>query len=131
MTRRALVGVVVLRVGAGLLFMQHGAQKLFGVLGGFGGAGHTAPMMSRFGVAGVLELVGGALIAAGVLTRPVAAVLAVEMIIAFATAHFPRGGAPVENGGELALLYALIFVLLASVGAGPFSVDDAIFGRRD
>jgi len=126
-----LIGLAILRIGAGLLFMEHGAQKLFGVLGGFGSAGHTAPLISQMGLAGVLELGGGALIAVGLLTRPVAAILVVEMIVAFATAHFPRGGAPVENGGELALLYALIFVLLASLGAGPFSVDEAVFGRRD
>ena len=123
-----LIGLAILRVGAGLLFMEHGAQKLFGVLGGFGGAGHAAPLVSQMGLAGVLELGGGALVAVGLLTRPVAAILVVEMIVAFAQAHLPRGGAPVQNGGELALLYALIFAALASLGPGPFSVDG---GRRD
>jgi len=131
MTRRSLIALAVLRVGGGLLFMQHGAQKLFGVLGGLGGPGHTAPLVSQMGLAGVLEFFGGALIAAGFLTRPVAVVLVLEMIVAFAQAHLPQGGAPVQNGGELALLYALIFGLLASIGAGRFSVDAAIFGRRD
>ena len=126
-----LIGLAILRVGAGLLFMEHGAQKLFGVFGGLGGSGHTAALASQMGLAGVLEFFGGAMIAAGFLTRPVAVVLVLEMIVAFAQAHLPRGGAPVENGGELALLYALIFVLLASLGAGPFSVDEAVFGRRD
>jgi len=126
-----LVGLAILRIGAGLLFMQHGAQKLFGAFGGLGGAGQTAPLVSQMGLAGVLELGGGALIAAGLLTRPVAAILVGEMIVAFFQAHFPRGGAPMQNGGELALLYALIFVLLASLGGGPFSVDAALFGRRD
>jgi putative oxidoreductase len=125
-----LIGLAILRIGAGLLFMQHGAQKLFGVLGGFGGAGHAAPLVSQMGLAGVLEFGGGALIAVGLLTRPVAAILVVEMIVAFAQAHLPRGGAPVQNGGELALLYALIFVAIASLGPGAFSLD-ARFGRRD
>jgi putative oxidoreductase len=126
-----LIGLAILRLGAGILFMQHGAQKMFGVLGGFGGAGHAAPLVSQMGLAGVLEFGGGALIAVGLLTRPVAAVLVVEMIVAFAQAHLPRGGAPVQNGGELALLYGLIFVAIASLGPGPFSIDGAIFGRRD
>jgi len=126
-----LIGLAILRIGAGLLFMEHGAQKLFGVLGGFGGAGHAAPLVSQMGLAGVLELGGGALVAVGLLTRPVAAILVVEMIVAFAQAHLPRGGAPVQNGGELALLYALIFAALASLGPGPFSVDGARFVRRD
>jgi putative oxidoreductase len=113
----------VLRIGAGLLFLEHGLQKLFGLLGGFGAPGQTAAMMSRFGVAGVLEFFGGLLITAGLFTRPVAAVLIAEMIVAFSIAHLPRGGAPVQNGGELALLYALIFVFLATHGAGPYSID--------
>lgn len=130
--RQTGLGIVaVLRVGAGLLFMQHGVQKLFGLMGGFGGPGHTAPMMSRFGVAGVLEFFGGLLIVVGLFTRPVAAVLVLEMIVAFTTAHMPRGGWPVENLGELALLYALIFALLAVLGPGPFSVDHGIARRRD
>ena len=126
-----LIGLAILRIGAGLLFMEHGAQKLFGVLGGFGGAGHAAPLVSQMGLAGVLEFGGGALIAAGFLTRPVAAILVVEMIVAFVQAHWPRGGAPVQNGGELALLYALIFAAIASLGPGPFSIDGARFRRRD
>jgi putative oxidoreductase len=126
-----LIGLAILRIGAGLLFMQHGAQKLFGVLGGFGGAGHAAPLVSQMGLAGVLELGGGALIAVGLLTRPVAAILVVEMIVAFVQAHLPRGGAPVQNGGELALLYALIFAALASLGPSPFSLDGARLARRD
>lgn len=114
----------ILRIGAGLLFLEHGLQKLFGIAGGFGGPGNTAPMMSRFGVAGVLEFAGGLLLIAGVFTRPVAAILLAEMIVAFSIAHAPRGGWPVENQGELALLYACIFVFLAATGAGPYSVDD-------
>ena len=116
--------VAILRIGAGLLFMQHGLQKLFGMLGGFGGTpGATAPLASLMGVAGILELVGGALLIAGLFVRPVALILAVEMIYAYFQAHFPQGGMPIQNGGELALLYALVFVFLAARGAGPASVD--------
>lgn len=114
----------ILRVGAALLFIEHGLQKVFGVMGGFGSPGGTAELMSRFGFAGYLELAGGVLLIAGFLTRSVAAVLLLEMIIAFFMAHFPRGGWPVENIGEIPLLYACVFVFLAANGAGPFSVDE-------
>ncbi len=117
------IGHATLRIVAGLLFMQHGAQKLFGIMGGFGHPGATAPMMSRFGVAGVLELFGGLLIVIGFQVRVVAFILAIEMIVAFATAHLPRGGWPIQNQGELALLYAVIFIFLMNNGAGPLSVD--------
>ena len=109
---------VLLRVGAGLLFLQHGLQKLFGMLGGT-----TAPLTSLLGVAGILELVGGSLLIVGLWTRPVALVLAAEMVAAFFIAHVPRGGWPVQNAGELPLLYALIFLFLAARGAGPASLD--------
>ncbi|PYQ68971.1 MAG: DoxX family protein, partial [Acidobacteria bacterium] len=88
--------------------------------------GQTAPMATRFGVAGVLEFFGGLLIIIGLFTRPVAAILVAEMIVAFFLGHFPRGGWPVENQGELALLYALIFMLLAVRGGGAFSVDERL-----
>ena len=120
----------VLRIGAGLLFIEHGLQKILGVMGGFGAPGATAPLMSRFGVAGWLELVGGALIVVGAFTPPVAAVLAAEMMVAFFLAHLPRGGWPIQNGGELALLYFVIFVFLAANGAGPHSVDRRLGVKR-
>jgi putative oxidoreductase len=125
------LAIAILRVGAGLLFMEHGVQKLFGFMGGFGSPGQTAPMASRFGVAGVLECGGGLLIVIGLFTRPIAIVLALEMVVAFSIGHLPRGGWPVENGGELALLYALIYVLLAAHGAGAFSVDERLARPRD
>ena len=121
----------ILRIGTGLLFMQHGAQKLFGWFGGFGGTpGATAELMSKMGLAGVLEFVGGLLIVLGLLTRPVAVVLLLEMLYAYLTVHMPNGAVPLQNQGELALLYALIFLYLAGNGAGPLSVDAAIGGRR-
>lgn len=99
---------LVLRIGTGLLFLSHGLQKLFGLFGG-----EVVPLASLLGVAGVLELIGGALLAAGVLTRPVAVVLAAEMASAYVIAHLPRSVWPLENGGETALLFALIFVFFA------------------
>lgn len=114
----------VLRIGAGLLFMQHGAQKLFGLLGGVDGSGGTVELVSQMGLAGVLEFFGGLLIVLGLFTNVVAAVLVLLMLAAYFIAHFPQGGFPVQNGGELALLYALVFLFLAAAGAGPWSVDD-------
>lgn len=123
--------MAVLRIGAGLLFMQHGVQKLFGWLGGFGGTpGATAELFSLMGLAGVLEVFGGLLIVLGFLTRPVAAILMVEMIAAFFIAHAPQGGFPIQNGGELPLLYALVWLFFAVAGAGAASVDRAMADRR-
>src|SRR5688500_3131536 len=120
----APAALAILRIGAGLLFMQHGLQKLFGMFGGFGGTpGATAPIDSLMGVAGILELVGGALLVAGLFVRPVALILLVEMVVAYFYSRLPQGGVPIQNGGELALLYALIFAFLAARGAGPVSVD--------
>jgi putative oxidoreductase len=82
--------------------------------------------MTQFGLAGVLELVGGALIVVGLLTRLVAFLLSGEMLVAFLQAHMPQGGVPLENGGELALLYSAIFLYLAAAGPGRLSLDAAL-----
>jgi putative oxidoreductase len=119
----------LLRIGAGMLFMEHGAQKLFGLLGGVDGAGATAPLMSQMGLAGVLEFFGGALLVLGLLTRPVALLLMLEMLVAYFQAHAPQGGFPVQNGGELALLYALVFLFLVGNGPGPWSLDRRLLPR--
>src|SRR5262245_27907643 len=113
----------ILRIGAGLLFIEHGLQKLLGWFGGFGAAGATAPLLSMFGLVGVLETFGGLLIVLGLFTRPVALVLALEMLTAYFYEHFPRGGFPLENQGELALLYLVVFLFLFGHGAGPASLD--------
>jgi putative oxidoreductase len=120
----------LLRIGAGILFFQHGAQKLLGWFGGVGD-GATVQLFSLLGLAGALELVGGLLLVIGIFVRPLAFVLAIEMVVAYAKAHMPQGGWPVENGGELALLYALVFAFFAAHGAGPLSLDRSIrFGWR-
>ena len=115
-----------LRIGAGLLYMQHGAQKLFGMFGGMGPNGSTVPLVSQMGLAGALEFFGGLLIVlGGPLTRPVALLLAVEMLVAFFQVHFPQGGWPIQNKGELPLLFMLVWLFLAANGAGPASLDAA------
>ena len=134
-TRSALAALgpathAALRIGAGLLFMQHGAQKLFGLLGGVDGAGATVPLLSQFGLAGVLEVFGGFLIVLGLFTRPVALVLMLEMLAAYVIAHMPQGGFPIQNRGELPLLFALVFAFFAGNGPGPASLDRQIGKRR-
>jgi putative oxidoreductase len=104
--------------------MQHGLQKHFGLFGGIDGG--TVPLLSIMGLAGALELVGGLFLVFGLLVRPVAVVLLLEMISAYFIVHISRGGWPIQNQGELALLYASIFVFLAGNGAGPLSVDEAL-----
>ncbi len=117
------VALTVLRTGAALLFMEHGAQKLFGVLGGINGAGAAAPFPSLFGFAGPIEFGGGLLVVVGLLTRPAAVIMAAEMVVAYLKVHLPRGAWPIRNMGELALLYLMVWLYLAARGAGPFSLD--------
>jgi putative oxidoreductase len=120
----------LLRAMTGLLFMQHGLQKLFGLLVDPARPWTGAPpAFSQMWIAGVLELGGGFLIAIGLFTRPVAFVLAGQMAVAYFTAHAPRHFFPVRNGGEHTVLFCFIFLYLFATGAGPFSLD-AVLGRR-
>jgi putative oxidoreductase len=112
-----------LRIGAALLFMQHGLQKLFGFFGGVGPDGGPVPLISQLGLAGVLETFGGLLLVLGLFTRPVALLLALEMLVAYFQVHFPRGGLPIENRGEVPLLFMLVWLFFAGNGAGPASLD--------
>jgi len=120
---------LVLRVVAGFLFACHGAQKLLGAFGGMGGHGATAHFGTEPWLAGVLELIGGTLIMVGLLTRPVALILCGEMAIAYFQVHARRGPLPIQNGGDAAVLFCFLFLYLAGVGAGPFSVDGMRRGR--
>lgn len=121
----------LLRIMVGFLFWTHGAPKLMGWLGGFGPDGGRAPFASEFGVAGVLEFFGGILIALGLFTRPVAFIVSGEMAVTYFWKHVPRGFWPWENGGELAALYAFIFLFFAAAGGGALSLDRVLRrGRR-
>ena len=113
----------VMRIMVGFLFMQHGLQKIFGLLGGIGGSGGTAHFISWAWVAGFLEVVGGPLIILGFFTTPVAFVLCGEMAVAYFWMHFPHGFWPVVNHGELAVLYCFVFLYLFVAGPGPLSAD--------
>lgn len=123
--------LALLRVMAGLMFMQHGAQKMFGFLGGWRGEpGNTAPLLSQNGLAGVLEIFGGLLIVLGLFTRPVAFLLSGMMAVAYFQMHAPDAFWPIVNRGELAALYCFVFLFLSARGAGPYSVDAMLESRR-
>lgn len=117
------------RIAVGALFLQHGLQKLLGFFGGMDGAGAVAPLASLMGAAGILEGLGGMLLIVGLVTRPVAVVLLLEMLTAYGMVHLPLGGWPIRNQGELALLYASAFLFLAGSGPGALSLDEVLAGR--
>jgi putative oxidoreductase len=110
----------LMRIIVGLLFVQHGVQKLFGGLGG-----ERVELLSLMGLAGVLEFGCGLLLVAGLCTRPVAFILAGEMASAYFMVHAPQGFWPILNKGELAVLYCFAFLYMAVAGPGPWSVDGA------
>jgi putative oxidoreductase len=107
----------LLRIVAGLLFACHGAQKLLGVLGGT-----QVPMLSQYWVAGVIELVGGLMIAVGFFASLAAFIASGEMAVAYFQSHAPKGPWPINNGGELAVLYCFLFLYIAARGNGTLSV---------
>lgn len=118
--RSALVDLTftLVRVIIGLLFSCHGAQKLFGVLGGTSQLGHTKMM-----IAGIIEFGGGMLIAVGLFARIAAVIASGEMAVAYFTVHAPHGFWPIINKGELAVAYCFFFLFVAAHGAGPYSLD--------
>ena len=113
----------ILRIMTGLLFLQHGTAKLLKipVIPMFANLSLTSPP----GIAGILELVGGALMILGLFTRSTAFVLSGLMAVAYFMAHAPRGFYPILNAGELAILYCFVFLYFAAAGPGPWSVDAA------
>lgn len=113
----------VLRIIVGLLYMQHGLFKIFGFPPGPNPAKPYVLMSLVPGVAGLLELIGGALVTAGLFTRIAAFILSGEMAVAYFMAHAPRGFFPYSNGGSLAVLYCFVFLYLAFAGPGPWAVD--------
>lgn len=121
----------LLRVITGALFMQHGLQKLFGLLISpdrpWTGA---PPTFSQIWFAGVLEVFGGALFVLGLFTRPVAFLLAGQMAVAYFQVHAPQSFWPVLNGGEAAVQFCFLFLYYVAAGPGPYSVDAALLGRR-
>jgi len=109
-----------LRIVAGFLFLWHGLQKLFGIP-------VPPPAMPAFViyVAGPIELLGGLLVLVGLFTRPAAFVCSGEMACAYWMVHAGRGLLPLQNGGELAVLYCFVFLFIAARGSGIWSIDGA------
>jgi putative oxidoreductase len=115
---------VALRIFAGAILCQHGAQKLFGVLSGPGSPIH-APVfeLTLRGIAGPLELLGGLLIIVGLFTHVVAFILSGEMAAVYFLMHSPHSFWPIENHGELPVILCFVFLYIAATGAGVFSLD--------
>ncbi len=113
----------ILRIIIGFLFLQHGSAKLLGTphVAMFDGL----QLVSLMGLAGILELVGGLLILVGLFTRQTAFILSGEMAFAYFMAHAPQGFLPIQNQGELAVVYCFVFLYFSVAGAGAFSVDTA------
>jgi putative oxidoreductase len=112
----------LLRIVSGLLFIQHGTAKFFEWPMSFGG---PIPLMSLYGAAGALEIVGGTLFIIGLFTRPVAFILSGLMCFAYFLGHAPKGPIPLVNGGELAIVWSFMFLYYAAAGPGAWSVDGA------
>ena len=122
------ISLSMLRVATGFLFFQHGAQKLFGLLGR-----DAQEMFSLMWAVGGLEFFGGLAIMAGLYTRPVAFVLSGLMAVAYFWRHLPDGFWTISgggNGGELAVLYCFVFFLLFAIGGGSYSVDTWLRKKR-
>jgi putative oxidoreductase len=117
----------VLRLAAAAVYLAHGTQKMFGV------PGHPfhAPVfaMTMIGAAGVIETIGGILMLLGLFTRPTAFILSGQMAVAFFTQHWPRDFWPINNGGDLAVVFCFLWLYFSAAGPGPISLD-ALRGKR-
>ncbi|MDQ0316615.1 DoxX family protein [Amorphus orientalis] len=113
----------VVRLVAGLLFLQHGLQKLIGIPP----TDHAPAMFSLFWFGGIIETVTGALIAIGLFTRPAAFVASGTMAVAYWMVHAPQGPFPANNGGDASILFCFLFFYLIFAGAGPWSADQRKF----
>jgi putative oxidoreductase len=118
----------IVRIVIGLLFLEHGSAKLLGFP-------HQAmfdqlQLMSMPGIAGIIELVGGALFTVGLFTRVAAFIMSGEMAVGYFMVHAPKSFFPALNGGDAAILYCFIFFWFFVAGSGAFSLDEAFFGGR-
>jgi putative oxidoreductase len=115
----------IMRAVIGFLFAFHGAMKLFGAFGGT-----ARPIASQMGLAGIIEFAGGLLIMVGLFAGLAAFIASGQMASAYFLAHAPRGGWPVQNDGELAVLFCFVFLYISARGAGIWSLDAVLFPRR-
>jgi putative oxidoreductase len=115
----------VFRILVALLFVEHGLQKLFGMLDG-----GTEPFLSLRWFAGVIECFGGSAIALGLFTRPIAFLASGEMAVAYFLVPFSRGFWPIQNQGERTILFCFIFLFLWTAGPGKISLDALVLSRK-
>lgn len=113
----------IMRIVIGLLFFCHGLQKVFGFFGGVNGA--AAPLLTLIGIAGLIELITGALITVGWFTVMASFIASGQMAVAYFSGHLPNGFWPIQNGGEEAVFYCYVFLYMATRGAGLWSIDAA------
>lgn len=121
--------LAIFRIVAGLIFITSGTMKLFF----FPSSSIPLPPIPPFSqlwIGAVLEVIGGALIVAGLLTRPVAFILSGMMAVAYFQYHAPSSFWPTVNQGAPAILYCFFFLYLAFAGAGAWSVDGVLARRR-
>jgi putative oxidoreductase len=118
----------ILRIVVGLLFLQHGLQKWFDIPVP-SPAFANIQLLSLIGLAGCIEIIGGALVTVGLFTRYAAFITSGEMAVAYFWAHAPRAFAPIVNNGSLAVLYCFVFLYLVFAGGGPWSAD-AVWRKR-
>lgn len=118
----------ILRIVVGVLFAMHGSQKLFG----WPGDKPPVEIASLLGLAGIIEFVGGLLVAVGFLTRIAAFIASGTMAVAYFMAHASQGALPILNQGEPAVVYCFLFLYIAAQGSGVWSVDSTLSrDRRD
>jgi len=125
--RYAPQALSLLRIVASLIFILHGSSKILGFPVTEMG---MPPAGSLFWIGGLLELVGGLLLLIGLFSRPVALILSGEMAVAYWMVHAPQSTFPMINGGDAAILYCFVFLLIAAAGPGPWSVDASLRHRR-
>jgi putative oxidoreductase len=120
LTKAAPIVLSISRIVIGFLVLWHGLIKIVGFPAG---QGDQVPVISLMGLTGVIELVGGALMVLGLFTRPVAAVIFLDMTISYMVLNLPQGFFTLPNDGEAAMTYAVFFLFVAAAGAGPLAVD--------
>ena len=122
LTSRQAQVLALLRIIVGLLFVCHGAQKVFGA---FGGVPPGTPEGIKW-AAGLIELITGTLMAIGLFTRPAAFLASGLMAAAYFMGHASGGFFPIVNHGELAVVYCFLFLYLSAAGPGAWSVDGTL-----
>ena len=118
----------IFRIVVSLLFTVHGSASMFGI---FGGAKGIAGATVKFGLwpswwAALIQVIAGGLVLIGFLTRPAAILCSGSMAYAYFTVHAPQGRWPIQNQGELAVLYCFVWLYVSAAGPGPISVDRAL-----